>query len=105
MSFYPIKNLIKRSVKARAQEDYNRVSHKSWRNAILNLRNGPRRTEVAEFRLATGHDGLRNHLYRNQSFSFPDMPSVQLWRGHGLPTSSTLSCSAQDVSRRVLLGG
>ncbi|GFX36128.1 hypothetical protein TNCV_4216501 [Trichonephila clavipes] len=43
-SFYSIKNLIKRSIKARTQEDlYNRVSHKFWRNAILNLRNSPRR--------------------------------------------------------------
>ncbi|GFW87519.1 hypothetical protein TNCV_1301641 [Trichonephila clavipes] len=52
------------SIKARAQEDfYNHVSHKSWRNAILNLRNDPRRRVVAEFRLSTGHDCQRNHLY------------------------------------------
>ncbi|GFX11439.1 hypothetical protein TNCV_2818731 [Trichonephila clavipes] len=53
-----------RSIKARAQEDfYNHVSHKSWRNAILNLRNVSRHRVVAEFRLSTGHDCLRNNLY------------------------------------------
>ncbi|GFW72350.1 uncharacterized protein TNCV_703871 [Trichonephila clavipes] len=51
-------------VPARAQKDYKRVSHKSWRKAILNLGNGPRRRTVAGFHLATGHDCLRNHLYR-----------------------------------------
>ncbi|GFX12939.1 hypothetical protein TNCV_3659351 [Trichonephila clavipes] len=30
----------------------------SWRNVILNLRNGSRRRAVAEFSLATGHDYL-----------------------------------------------
>ncbi|GFT38073.1 hypothetical protein TNCV_4103111 [Trichonephila clavipes] len=65
MSFYFIKNLIKRSLEARAQKDlYNRVFQKSWRNAILNWRNGPWRRVVAEFRLATGHDCLRNRPYR-----------------------------------------
>ncbi|GFV82388.1 hypothetical protein TNCV_643491, partial [Trichonephila clavipes] len=50
------------SIKARAQEDfYNHVSHKAWRNAILNLRNDPRRRVVADIRLSTGHDCLRNH--------------------------------------------
>ncbi|GFW30509.1 uncharacterized protein TNCV_454471 [Trichonephila clavipes] len=40
ISFYSIRNLIKRFIKARAQEDlYNRASLKSWRNAILNLHN------------------------------------------------------------------
>ncbi|GFX16924.1 hypothetical protein TNCV_2519021 [Trichonephila clavipes] len=48
---------------------------------ILNLRNGSRRRAVVEFRLATGHDCLRNHLYRPCT--------LQLWRGHGLRTSST----------------
>ncbi|GFS45412.1 hypothetical protein TNIN_67641 [Trichonephila inaurata madagascariensis] len=104
-SFYSIKKLIKRSIKACAQEDvYNRVSHKSWRKAILNLRNGPKPRVVTKFRLATGHDCLRIHLYRI-SYCFPDMHSVQLWRGHGLRTSSTPFCSAQNVSRRSLLGG
>ncbi|GFW32166.1 hypothetical protein TNCV_2601921 [Trichonephila clavipes] len=71
MSFYSIKNLIKRSIKARSQEDlYNRVSHKSWRNAILNLRNGPRRRVVTEFRPASGHDCLLNHQYRFKVFPF-----------------------------------
>ncbi|GFY39440.1 hypothetical protein TNIN_33521 [Trichonephila inaurata madagascariensis] len=38
------------------EEDlYNRVSHKSLKNAILNLRNVPRSRVVAEFRLASGH--------------------------------------------------
>ncbi|GFT60040.1 hypothetical protein TNCV_2687191 [Trichonephila clavipes] len=56
-SFYSIKNLVKRSIKGHAGEDlYNRVSHKSWWNAILKLDNGSRRRAVAEFRLATGHD-------------------------------------------------
>ncbi|GFT52438.1 hypothetical protein TNCV_502641 [Trichonephila clavipes] len=60
MSFYSIK-IIERSIKVRAQGDlYNRVTHKSWRNAILNLRNDPRSRAVAEFCLATGHDCLRN---------------------------------------------
>ncbi|GFU67255.1 hypothetical protein TNCV_4130091 [Trichonephila clavipes] len=65
MSFYSIKNLIERSITVRAEEDlYNRVFHKSKRNAILNLCNGARRRAVAEFHLATGHDCLQNHLYR-----------------------------------------
>ncbi|GFY76311.1 hypothetical protein TNIN_86981 [Trichonephila inaurata madagascariensis] len=65
LSFHSIKNLIKRSIKARALKDIcNRVSHKSWWNTILNLRNGPRRRAVTEFLLATGHDCLRSHLYK-----------------------------------------
>ncbi|GFX86728.1 RNase H domain-containing protein [Trichonephila clavipes] len=72
LSFHLIKNMIKRSIKARAQEDlYNRVSHKSWWNAILNLRKCPRRRAVAEFRLDTGHDCLRNHLYKIKVAPFP----------------------------------
>ncbi|GFS61067.1 hypothetical protein TNCV_4955841 [Trichonephila clavipes] len=43
---------------------YNRVSYKSWKNAILTLRNGIRRRAVAEFHLSTGHDCLRNYLRR-----------------------------------------
>ncbi|GFY18122.1 hypothetical protein TNCV_2045311 [Trichonephila clavipes] len=43
---------------------YNRVSYKSWRNAILNLCNGPRHRVIAEFGLATRDDCLGNHLYR-----------------------------------------
>ncbi|GFT52906.1 hypothetical protein TNCV_1460141 [Trichonephila clavipes] len=69
MPFYFIKNLTKRSIECRDQEDlYNRVSRKSWRNALLNLSNGPRRSAVAEFHLATGHDCLRNHLKYSKLF-------------------------------------
>ncbi|GFV85835.1 hypothetical protein TNCV_2004551 [Trichonephila clavipes] len=49
MSFYSIKNPIKRSIKARVQKEiYNRVPHMSWWNAVLNLRNGSRRRAVVE---------------------------------------------------------
>ncbi|GFS41424.1 hypothetical protein TNIN_459261 [Trichonephila inaurata madagascariensis] len=65
LSFHSTKNLIKRLIKACAQEDlYNPISHKSWWNAVLYLCNGPRRRAVTESRLATGQDCLRNHLYR-----------------------------------------
>ncbi|GFV97126.1 hypothetical protein TNCV_3527111 [Trichonephila clavipes] len=77
-------------IPTRAQEDlYNRVFRKSWKNAILNLRNGPKRRAVAEFHLTIGHNCLQNHLYRLLSCSFPDIHSVQHWRGHGLRISSS----------------
>ncbi|GFY47915.1 hypothetical protein TNIN_232041 [Trichonephila inaurata madagascariensis] len=58
-SFYSIKNLTKRSTECRDQEDIkNCVSHKSWRNVILNLSIGPRRRAIVKFRLATGRDCL-----------------------------------------------
>ncbi|GFW35003.1 transposable element Tc1 transposase [Trichonephila clavipes] len=60
MSFHSIKNIIKRPIKVRGQEDlYNRVFHKSWKNAILNLSNVSRRRAVVEFRLASAHDCLQ----------------------------------------------
>ncbi|GFU27237.1 hypothetical protein TNCV_1694051 [Trichonephila clavipes] len=51
-------------IKVRAQEGlYKRIFHKSWRNAILNLRNGSRSRAVAEFHLVTRHDSQQNRLY------------------------------------------
>ncbi|GFW92745.1 uncharacterized protein TNCV_1735381 [Trichonephila clavipes] len=53
------------TIKARAQKDlYNRVSHKSTKNAIPNMSNGPKRRAIAQFYLGTGHDCQRNRLYR-----------------------------------------
>ncbi|GFT16331.1 hypothetical protein TNCV_2488831 [Trichonephila clavipes] len=69
MSFYSINNLIKRSIEARAQEDlYNLCSHKSWKNAILNLRNVSRRRLVAKFRIATGHDCSETYCIDSKLF-------------------------------------
>ncbi|XP_035232368.1 uncharacterized protein LOC118204154 [Stegodyphus dumicola] len=47
LPLHTVRDLIKRSIKVRAQKDlYHRVSHKSWKNAIPNLYNGPRRRAV-----------------------------------------------------------
>ncbi|GFS36804.1 hypothetical protein TNIN_2651 [Trichonephila inaurata madagascariensis] len=87
-------------VKVRAQEDLcNRVSHKSWWNAILNLHNGPRHRAVAEFRLATGYYFLRNYPYRIKVFP---SPIYTLYSSGEVIGSPHLSCSAQAVSRRAL---
>ncbi|GFU91724.1 hypothetical protein TNCV_4170101 [Trichonephila clavipes] len=70
------------------QDDlFNRVSHKSWWNAILNLRNVPRRRAVTELHLATGHDCLRNHLYKIRA----------------VPSSICILCSSGEVMDSVHL--
>ncbi|GFW86443.1 DUF4817 domain-containing protein [Trichonephila clavipes] len=62
MSFYSIKTLIKRSIKGPAQEDrYNSVSLKPWKNAIRNMRNGPRRRNQRCSFLAVPRYALCNH--------------------------------------------
>ncbi|XP_035216427.1 uncharacterized protein LOC118189855 [Stegodyphus dumicola] len=72
LSFHTVRDLIKRSFKVRAKEDH--VSHKSWKNAVPNLCNGPRLRAVAEFRLATGHDCLQYHLHRFKIVPSPICP-------------------------------
>ncbi|GFV80222.1 hypothetical protein TNCV_1477841 [Trichonephila clavipes] len=63
-------------VPACAQEDfYNCDVYRFSKNVIVNLRNGPWCRAIAEFRLAIGHDCLRNHMYR-----FKFVPSAALKR-------------------------
>ncbi|GFV86964.1 RNase H domain-containing protein [Trichonephila clavipes] len=72
MFFHAIKNLIKRSIKACAQEDlYNDVSNKPRKNTILNLHNGTSRRAVTEFCQVTRHDYLQNHLHGLKDIPFP----------------------------------
>ncbi|GFY56962.1 hypothetical protein TNIN_326971 [Trichonephila inaurata madagascariensis] len=60
LSFHSIKNLIKRSIKARAKEDlYNRVSHNFIQECYPEFAIWPRRRVVAEFHLANRHDCLQ----------------------------------------------
>ncbi|GFY58192.1 hypothetical protein TNIN_478591 [Trichonephila inaurata madagascariensis] len=93
MLSHSIKNLIKRSIKAHSQEDlYNRVSHTSWKNAILNLCNGLRRRAVAKFRLAIEHDCLRNHLYR--LLFVPSSIWTLFSSGEVMDSSNLLHCPA-----------
>nr|XP_021003119.2 uncharacterized protein LOC110283005 [Parasteatoda tepidariorum] len=83
------KQLMKRTFKTCAHEEFiDRTSTKSWRDIILNLRNGPRRRAVAEFRLTTGHDCLRKHLSR-----FGIVPSLVC----------TLCSSGEDMDSMRLL--
>ncbi|XP_071033097.1 uncharacterized protein [Parasteatoda tepidariorum] len=91
--FCSIKQLIKRTFKTCAHEELiDRTSTKSWRATILNLRNGPRRREVAEFRLATGHDCLRKHLSR---FVIVPSPVCTLCSsGEDMDSTHLLRCSA-----------
>ena len=41
-----------------------KISERTWRNAIMQIPDGPRRVAVAEFRLTTEHDYLAKHLCR-----------------------------------------
>ncbi|XP_071043832.1 uncharacterized protein [Parasteatoda tepidariorum] len=93
MSFCSIKQLIKRIFKTCDHEELiDRTSTKYWRPTILNFRNGSRRTAVAEFRLATGHDCLRKHLSR-----FGTVPSAVCTlcsSGEDMDSTHLLRCSA-----------
>ena len=93
LPFCTAKSLVKTAIRAQAQKDLsNRTSTKSWGNAIPKLRNGPRQRAVAEFRLATGHDCLRKHLFRINVVDSPICPLCSL--GEEMDSAHLLRCPA-----------
>ena len=63
ISFNNIKLLIKKKIENFVLNQNSEMnSNKIWWNSLQSIPNWPRSRPVAEFRLATGHDGLIKHL-------------------------------------------
>lgn len=63
--FISISRIIKRKMDSQYERrKLSEIENKEWKNAILHVPTTPRRTSVALFRLATGHDCLPHYLFR-----------------------------------------